>query len=138
MMTNLDSLTGRAPLYLQYAGQSNPQNAYVKLTADGRIWYYTNAEIGNGVSCDIYHRTALRWAIPNDLTPRGYEQLHDDIAEILEEIYAGMSERWDGNNYVGRLTEEAANASHKLEFFLNDVWSNDYQRDEEYLMEISQ
>jgi hypothetical protein len=56
---------------------------------------------------------------------------------MIEEVYCGMSERWDGNNNVGRLTEEADNASHKLEFFLHDIWSNDYERDEEYLMEIS-
>jgi len=138
MITNLDTLTGPAPLLLQYSGQSNSQNAYVKLTADGRVWYYTNAEIGNGISCDIYHRTARRWSIPNDLTARGYEQLHDDIAEMLGEIYSGMSEQWNGNNYVGRLTEEASDASDRLEFFLHDARSSDYERDEEYLMEISQ
>ena len=137
MTTNLDTLTGPAPLFLQYSGQCDPQRAYVELGSNGQVCYYANAEIGNGVSCDIYHRTSRRWAIPNDLTPRGYEQLHADIAEMLEEIGAGMSERWDGNNNVGRLTEEASDASDRLEFFLHDARSSDYERDEDHLMEIS-
>lgn len=138
MITNLDALTGPAPLYLQYSGQCDPQRAYVQLSPDSRVSYYANAEIGNGIPCNIFHRTSRRWCIPNDLTPRGYEQLHGDIVEMLEEVAAGMSERWDGNNNVGRLTEEAAEASDRLEFFLHDARSSDYERDEEYLIEISQ
>jgi hypothetical protein len=137
MITNLDTLTGPAPLFLQYPGQCNPQRAYVKLTADGRVCYYANAEIGNGVSCDIFNGTARHWSVPNDLTARGYEQLHDDIAEMLQEVSEGMSEKWNGNNTVGRLTEEASDASDALEFFLHDARAGDYERDEEHLMEIS-
>jgi hypothetical protein len=137
MITNLDTLTGPAPLFLQYPGQCNPQRAFVKLCSDGRVRYYADVEIGNGISCDIYHRTSRRWSVPNDLTPRGYEQLHDDIAEMLQEVSEGMSERWDGNNTIGRLTEEASDASDRLEFFLHDARSGDYERDEDHLMEIS-
>jgi hypothetical protein len=136
MITNLDQLTGSAPLYRRYPSQSNPQNAFVKIDSDGDIWYYTDPEVGNGIPSDIFHNVARRWCIPNDLTARGYEGLHEDIQELLQRVADGMTTRWNGNNTVGRLTEDAADARDELEQYLADCWRGDYERDEEYLAEL--
>lgn len=131
MKTNIDTLEGTAPLYVQYGGQSQPQGAYVEIHADGSVYYESNGEIGNAVPVSVWHRRVLRITIPNDLTARGYEQLHDAIAEQLEAIIAGMDERWDGNNWVGTITDESREALERLghQFYTGEL--DDFERAEE-------
>jgi hypothetical protein len=136
MTTNLHKLTGPAPLLLRYSGQSNPQNAYVEVYAFGSVCYYADPEIGNGRSASVFHGVARRWLIPEDLTARGYESLHSDIEDMLQRVSAGLTTRWDGNNTVGCLSEDASNASDELEEYLRNCWQNDYERDQEYLAEV--
>jgi hypothetical protein len=136
MITNLNKLTGSAPLYRRYPSQSNPQDAFVEIDSTGAVWYYSNPEIGNGVPSDVFHGTARRWRIPHVLTAQGYESLHRDIEDMLQRIADGMETYWDGQNTAGRLTEDASDASDELEQFLSNCWQNDYLSDEEYLAEL--
>ena len=54
------------------------------------------------------------------------EELRADLAEggaiavLIDRIKAGHSTVWDGNNYVGRLTEDAVNADDELNTLLSD------------------
>jgi hypothetical protein len=136
MITNLQKLTGSAPLYRRYPSQSNPQDAFVEIDSTGAVWYYSNPEVGNGVPSDVFHGTSRRWRIPHVLTAQGYESLHADIEDMLQRIADGIDTYWDGKNTVGRLTEDASDASDELEQFLANCWQNDYLSDEEYLAEL--
>jgi hypothetical protein len=107
MKTNLDTLTGQTPLYMQYGGQHQPQDAYIEIHANGEIHFDYNSEIGNAVPMSVWHGQIRRIAIPNDLTSKGYADLFDYISDLLQILVDGMDDRWDGSNWVGTLTEEA-------------------------------
>jgi len=107
MKTNLDSLTGSTPLYVQYDRQTSPQDAFVEIHADGTVNYESNSEIGNAVPVSVWHGRIRRIKIPNHFTATGYQQLHDYLMADLEILINGMDEKWDGSNWVGTLTEGA-------------------------------
>ena len=138
LTTNLDKLTGSLPLYSQYSGQLHAQPAYVEISPDGSISYEYNAEIGNAVPARVWHGVSRRVAIPNDLTARGYAELHAEIADRLQVLVDGMGERWDGSNHVGTLSDEAAEALESLHCdSRNGMWS-DLDRDDEAILGLSE
>lgn len=108
-------LEGIIPVYLHYDCQCNAQDAYLELDLDGTLTADSNAEIGNGVPADVWHGRTLRFNIPNNLTAKGIQDLVQDVKPLLERIHAGHDERWDGNNWIGTLTEDAKAASEELE-----------------------
>ena len=137
MKTNLDSLTGQTPLYVQYDRQTNAQDAYVEIHADGTVDYESNSEIGNAVPVSVWHGRIRRIPIPNHLTPTGYQQLHDFIKDELEILINGMDEKWDGSNWVGTLTEEARETLDQLEYASSQGEWDSFDSDEEALAELT-
>ena len=133
--TNLDSLMGPTPLLMQYAGQYQPQDAYIEVHASGKIYFEYNSEIGNAVPASVWHDTVRRISIPNDLTSNGYAELFESIANALQTIVNGMGERWDGNNWVGTLTDEAQEALNSLE---QSAHFEDLERDEDAIAELNE
>jgi hypothetical protein len=131
MKTNLDSLTGPTPLYVQYDRQTQPQDAYVEIHADGTINYESNSEIGNAVPVSVWNRRIRRIKIPNHFTATGYQQLHDYLMADLEILINGMDEKWDGNNWVGTLSEEARETLDQLEQASGTGEWEDFETDEE-------
>lgn len=112
-----DNLRGEpAPLYCVYPRQTKPQPAYVELNEDGEVSADYNGEIGNAVPMAVWHRRTLRF----DVSPRvGGDDLadfleSDAVVALLERIHAGHTVEWDGNNFVGRLTEDAERAAETL------------------------
>lgn len=122
----LDS-ESNAPLYQQYAGQTNPQPAYLFLTEDGEAGLDWTGEIGNAVPLDVWHHRTLRWSVAPQLSKVGCKELLEDpkVVALLGRIHAGHSVEWDGNNMVGRLTEDASDASYNLQKYLDEKYNND-------------
>jgi hypothetical protein len=114
--SNLENLSGKAPLFEQYPGASQPQSAHLEIYPDGKVFYESNSEIGNSIPSDVYHKRVLRISIPNHLSPLGYSQLHAYLKRKLAAIVEGMSEDWDGSNWVGRLSDDAQELLEALEF----------------------
>jgi hypothetical protein len=97
-------------LFRHYAGQHQPQPAYVQLDCEtGKLTADYNGEIGNAVPFAVWHGLRLRWAIP-PLKAGAANRLLEALVPIAEKIVAGFSREWDGSNHVGRYTEAADEA----------------------------
>ena len=119
----IDDLRGGeiAPLYNRYPGQTEAQGAYVEITEDGTVTADSDPNIGGGSTFDVFHGRTRRWNV--SATVRG-EVLADllesaEVTELLGRIYVGHSVEWDGNNNVGRLDDDAAEAEQDLESLLD-------------------
>ena len=107
---------GAVPLYREYPGRLAPQPAYVQMDEDGRVEADYSGEIGNGVPMFVWHGRTLRWTVsPNALGSDLADLIEsDEVKALLTRVYEGHSVDWDGNNHVGRLTEDAEKASEQL------------------------
>ena len=128
------TLSGDCPVYMHYSGQTEAQSAYLELIpheggiADLSAYY--NPEIGDSIPMSVYHGTVLRWRIPNDLTCAGINALVSDILPMLRQIAGGYSDRWDGSNWIGSLTNDAQAASDELERIVWELEPEEYERHE--------
>lgn len=102
------------PAYGQYPGQLQPQPGYVELDGSMVTADYSG-EIGNGVPADVWHNRTLRWYINGAMSGSDINDLIEQITPLLEIVYAGHDTEWDGNNWVGKLTDEAQEASEQIE-----------------------
>lgn len=126
--------TSVAPLSHTYPQQFNPQPAYVELTENGEVSADWSGEIGNSVPMSVWHDRTLRMTVAHNVNgPALADYLESPEAlALLETIHAGHEVDWDGNNYVGTLTEEARAALERLEDVLRgfetvEIWTaNDY------------
>jgi hypothetical protein len=113
-----DNLRGViAPLYNRYPGQTTAQGAYVEMTLDGAVSADSNAEIGGGMSFDVFHGRTRRWPVAKHIRGDALADYleSDDARALLQRIYDGHDTTWDGNNNVGTMTEDAHDAESTLE-----------------------
>jgi len=112
------------PLYLHYSGQHEPQPAFVQIHKDGEVEFGVEHNI-NGVSEAVFNgRIARIDDVDQYLTLNGIDKLHKEIRPLLEEIAAGHSIEWNGQNHVGRFTEEADEARERL---MKRLWETDWE-----------
>lgn len=106
-----------APLFFRYRNEINPQPAYVIMTEDGTVTADYSGEIGNDVPMYVWLNRTLRWRVPS--TIRGSclaEKLQSlKIAALLQRVHDGHTVEWDGNDYAGKLTDDAKAADDALE-----------------------
>ena len=107
----------KAPVFQQYAGQCQPQPAYIALDADGHVSADYNSEIGNAVPCSVWNGLDKRISISPFASGYGLQQLFADKAFVnaVNRYYAGRSTEWDGNNWTSELSEDAEAALEELE-----------------------
>jgi hypothetical protein len=86
----------------------------------------------NGVPFSVWHGRTLRWTNESSqgasAVVDGYalEALRDKIAPLISIVSIGHRTKWDGNNMVGRLTDEAAEASDEIENLVEAcAWADD-------------
>lgn len=115
---------GPAPLYHHYDREINAQPAYLELDEDGTVCVDYSGEIGNAITSDVWHGRTLRYPVNPALSQSGIDRLIDAAMPLLERVYAGHDVEWDGSNFVGRMTDDAAAASEKLER-LCEEWGPD-------------
>ncbi|MDE2099695.1 MAG: hypothetical protein KGL39_20750 [Patescibacteria group bacterium] len=85
--------------------------------------YYYQSE--NGVSPAVYHHLTLEWSVPGAVDA---QQLTADINageldDLLTRVLKGHTVKWDGNNHVGRLNADAADASEQVQEWLDRATS---------------
>ena len=86
----------------------------------------------NGVPFAVWHRRTLQWTSESSqgasavVDRHALEALRDKIAPLIAIVSIGHSTKWDGNNMVGRLTDEAAEASDEIERLVEScAWADD-------------
>jgi hypothetical protein len=106
----------KAPLYLRYVNQTNPQPAYVKLDCDrAELNAVSDGWIGGGMEVEEYHKRTLRWDVCNRLTGSAVAELLAEIEPLAQRVVKGYSSMWDGHNHVGCFTDDAAEAAAEIE-----------------------
>ena len=129
-----------APLYKVYPGQSKPQGAYVEirltrreLPIDEMVSADWNGEVGNAVPFDVWYGRVIRLSLSPSV--RGSvlaDLLESDFAmELVARIAAGYREEWNGSTYVGKLSDDADDASYTLQFELDTLENYDDCAEEE-------
>lgn len=125
---NLESIKGQpCALYCKYDGQINPQNAYVTIGEDGEVTADYTSDIGNsGTPMNVWHGKAYRFRVSStvnaDLLADWLEG--EEAKPLLERLHAGHTTEWDGNNYRGKLTEDASEAHDDFERALENFGNN--------------
>lgn len=126
-LPDLDALRAKAaPVYHRYPQQTSAQPAYIEMDKDGAVGVDWDGIIGGGVPMDVWHRQTQRWSIPNTVIGAALADFlgRDDVQALLERIHAGHSVEWDGSNHVGRLNQDAVDASYALERLCETTWDH--------------
>jgi hypothetical protein len=127
-ITALDHLTKKqAPLYEECNGQVG--KAKLLLNQAGVCYFQTTHPYDNSTPAKEWHRVTLAWDLPPAV--KGHEvhsllTLPSTLA-LLQRIFEGHGEKWDGNNWKGTLDEDAHAAEDDLEQLLQDL-ATDYDR----------
>ena len=106
------------PVYCQYPGQLMPQDAYIYMNEYGVVIAKYKANIGGGVTTDVWHQTTLCWPINPALTGNDILALVEDNLPLFERVHAGHCVEWGGQNFVGTLDDDARSASESLDAVL--------------------
>jgi len=116
-------------LYLKYAGQHQEQSAYLALDIeDGTLFAGVSAEIGGAVPARVWHGRELQFAIPGTLKPEAVNCLMRELADDMQAILDGAEVVWNGNNYVGKFTDDAQDIIARL---ICDLDGRDWDPDDQ-------
>jgi hypothetical protein len=112
-----------APLYFRYKNQTNPQPAYVTLLTNGKVMADYSGEIGNGIPMDVWLGRARRYPVSPCVNGAALVDCleSDEMRDLLQRVYDGLEDVWDGNNYVGKLTQDAEDAETDIERILEGL-----------------
>lgn len=113
-MTNTDAVTVTInpvnavdDLYCKYPNESSPQPVELSLDIrSGALRCDYDPNIGGGSTFDHRHRLILSARIPC-LTAAAANHLMQEVAPLAQRVLDGASKQWDGNNTVGRFTDDA-------------------------------
>lgn len=113
----------QAPVYMQYAGQCQPQGAFITLDADGTVSADYSGEIGNAVPASVWNGLDKRISISPFASAHGLQQLFadKDFIAAVTRYYDGRTTEWDGNNWTSELTEDAEAALEEIEEMADEV-----------------
>lgn len=125
---------GIFPVYAKYKNQTESQSAFVELDLKNKLLsadYSSN--IGSTIPMYVYHRHAIRFPILSQTTKDTINDLLDEIEPLANRVLGGYESVWNGNNYVGKFTDDAADAIEIIERICEDIPSRDvYERCDVY------
>ncbi|MEU3877652.1 hypothetical protein [Streptomyces sp. NPDC029704] len=106
--------TTPAKLVHQYAGQSEPQPAYIELDLrEGLLLADYDAEVGGAVPFAVRHGFERRYPVPL-LTGSAANRVMEEIAPLAQRILSDWEQESDGSNMVARLGKDAQAAEEQL------------------------
>lgn len=117
---------------MQYSQQNSPQPAYVMMDRYGVVTADYDGNVGGGVSSDDFHGITLRFEVSpliNGAVLHAF-LMADEAKSLLSIIDDGHSIDWNGNNWVGTLSDEAQQATEDFNDLLSDFSDPDSCLDE--------
>ncbi len=106
------------PLYTKYPGQCFPQDTYLSIGAE-KAWWETSGAIGDCMSEEVFHGRVRQVPCAPTLTLEELVAFSEELGPLIETVIEGLDDVWNGNNRVGILTDEAAEALEELAAILN-------------------
>lgn len=95
---------------------------FLKLDPRDRTVWVTQEYQDNSTLMDEWHHLVTTWCVNCHPTQKNMRAWIVDNMSLLETICDGFYQHWNGNNHVGRYTEEARAAYATIEFaFDNDA-----------------
>jgi len=108
-------LTAWDSLFRHYPQQTAQQGCYLELDCKTGVLHATyNSEIGNAIPFSVYHGHDRRYGVPC-LTAAAANELLNEIAPLAQRVLDGYAARWNGNNIVADLTDDATAAEEAIE-----------------------
>ena len=105
-------------LHRHYDGQTDSQDAYIELDLRaGTLSASYDAEIGNAIPFSVHHGFERRFNIPV-LTAEAANRAMQEIAPLADRMLADWDDRWNGNNMVAVLGDDAEDAEDAIETHL--------------------
>lgn len=105
-----------------YARQNKPQRAYFELCEnDNEVIATYDGAIGGAIPFEVFHKRDLRFYFSPELKMREVNQLGRDLLPLFARVRAGQSVQWDGNNHVGRFTDDAIRAIDAIEKAIEEM-----------------
>ena len=110
-----------APLYRQYEGQNQPQDAYIEIDPRGdqiSVSAEISTSVGSGCSMDVWHGRVYRIDIPSPMILgrelEDYLNSVDFWGQVLD-LCEDYKELWDGSNMVGRWNDDASDIVYQIQ-----------------------
>ena len=105
------------PLYDCRARETD-RNAFLEISEDSAEWN-DNSSSGSGVPPNVWHGLVQRVPCLPTLTHQELKTLSEELGGLIAQVIDGLTREWNGNNYVGVLTDDAAAALEALEDLLD-------------------
>lgn len=103
------------------------QMRIVEVTCDvrggGALSVSTRCRCNDGTPMDEYLGHCTRWTVASTVNARELESVlcGDEMTDLVARLVAGYSSEWNGNNQVGRYTQDATAADAEIAALLADV-----------------
>ena len=92
------------PAYCHYAGQYQPQPAYIAVDIRrGKVYPDYNGNIGGGCSPDEWYGLIQKFPIPAAMHRSELIELMNDNVEFFQKVIDAYEEEWNGSNYVAKI-----------------------------------
>lgn len=113
--------TNCAPLLVTKGGEV--WDACLTLDEDGVCDFEVTPPWDNATRAAIWHGRTRCWSLPGLVKSEALSELFSDAdtIDLLQRVHDGHEVVWDGNNWVGRLDEDAEEASDELERLCADL-----------------
>ena len=102
----------------KYPNQTNPQSRFFEIYQNGSVEVDVDPEIGNAVPSKVWNREIIRFYIPDSFNRKDIISFYSANRSMFASVVSGMDTEWNGNNYIGTLTEEAKEALNSLTYSL--------------------
>lgn len=103
-------------LYLKFHGQTGRQPVYLEIDPkEGTMLMDSDAIVGPGMPGEVWSGIVRQYRIPFVPTAKAANKMMRELKPLAQKIADGHSVEWNGQNWVGVLTEEAEEAERELE-----------------------
>lgn len=114
MNVTVTAVTEPDALFCHYESEYRPQPCYLALDlSDGELSCDYRAGVGNARSMAEFHGRVLVADIPT-LTADAANRLMESVREDAQLVLDGSEIEWDGNNNIGRLSDDARAAWERI------------------------